>query len=198
MNPSYVRSFFIITLSFLLIAGCSEPSPPSPSQTPTLTYVQRTVGSTVNGEIKEIELTDSLILFGFDSADSPGTLPREIPIQVMEEAKFSRCPDGEVSGLADYVPGDKVVVEGKWMGDVFVVKSIESLFYGVEGIITAREGERLETTAGILWLDTEVRAFNSTGEQISPDELQVDDSFFGTYCDDPKSGKQILVGFNIK
>ena len=196
MNPSHIHSFLILVA--LLITGCGTPLAPAPTQIPTLTYTQRTAESIVNGEMKEIELPYALTIWGFDSADSPGTSPHEIPARVTEDTAISRCPIGIVASLADFITGDKVVVEGRWEGETFVAKSVQPLFYSVEGIVTVQEGNQIETTSGTLVLDEDVRGFGQGGEQISGDELRVGVSFFGDYCDDPASDQRILVGFRLK
>ena len=183
----------------ILTTGCGGSLAPLPTQTPTLSYSQRIAAElVVNGEIKEIKLPSTLTIWGYVSSDAPSTSPHEVPIQVKDGTKFSRCPVGIIDSLADFMIGDKVVIEGQWEGETFMANSLQPLFYSVEGIVTAQKVNQIETASGTLVLDENVRGFNQMGEQISGDELKVGISFYGDFCDDPTSAQRILVGFRLK
>jgi hypothetical protein len=196
MTLAHVKFFLFLVM---LTTGCGGSLGPLPTQIPTLSYSQRIAAElVVNGEIQEITLPSTMTIWGFVSSDGPSTSPHEVPIRVKDGTKFSRCPVGIVDNLADFMMGDKVVIEGQWEGETFVAKSIQPLFYSIEGIVTEYEGNQMETTAGTLVLAEDVRGFDQDGEQISGDGLTTGVAFFGDYFDDPESAQRILVGFRLK
>lgn len=83
-------------------------------------------------------------------------------IRPADTATFRRGHAQPATGRATFVPGDEVTAEGQWAADVFVASVLMTMFRPLEGRITGRHGDRLETTTGTL--------------RIAPDSLSLAES----------------------
>jgi hypothetical protein len=85
------------------------------------------------------------------------SLEKTVPVTFTQETFFSRGKQGVVNSVNDYILGDKVVAEGVWEGDAFRAHTFMSIYQLIEGTVTARTVERLETTGGTLLLIPETK-----------------------------------------
>ena len=97
--------------------------------------------------------------------------------------------------LSDYVPGDDLVVEGRWEDGAFVGSSFEAVFRVVSGEIMARSGSLLETAGAAMRLNGRTRASASVDAAgtlyvAKPlDELAVGDEIIARVLFDPTTGE---------
>lgn len=82
---------------------------------------------------------------------------KTIQVYFTDDAFFSRGKHGVVSGVNDYVLGDKVVADGVWEGEIFRAHTLMSIYQLVEGTVTARTEDSLITTGGTLLLVPETK-----------------------------------------
>jgi hypothetical protein len=107
-------------------------------------------------------------------------------VKVPNTASVSRGLQGVVHGIEAFVPGDKVVAEGEWEGEVFVATTLMSLYYFIEGEIVERKKERLVTTAGVILLTPESEKAAAAGYEAVPlDELDAGDEIAALVWSDP-------------
>ena len=97
--------------------------------------------------------------------------------------------------LSDYVPGDDVVVEGRWEYGTFVGSSLEVMTRIVSGEITARSASRLETANATIHVNGNTRAIPSVDAEgrlyvAKPlDELAVGDEILASVLFEPTTGE---------
>src|SRR5438552_9141199 len=95
------------------------------------------------GVVQRLELPRGLFLL-----DSKGLAQ----IRFAVGAAFWRAGLGRTARLEDFVSQDEVVAEGKWLNSTFAGTALLSLYRLVEVRILAKQGDRLQTTEGVVYL----------------------------------------------
>lgn len=136
----------------------------------------------VVGTLERLEPPDLLYV-----SVAPGQpTARTAIVKVPNTASVSRGLQGVVHGIEAFVPGDKVVAEGEWKGEVFAATTLMSLYYFIEGEIIERKEERLVTTAGVILLTPESEKAAAAGYEAVPlDELDAGDEIAALVWSDP-------------
>jgi hypothetical protein len=77
-------------------------------------------------------------------------------IEFQDGAVFQR---DHVVGLADFLPGDEVVVEGEWMSGIFAGTALTTVLSIREGAIIAVAADRVVTSGGTVSITSDTRYF---------------------------------------
>lgn len=119
----------------------------------------------------------------------------DVWVDVPEGAEISR--DG-TTDLASFVAGDEVSAVGEWSVDRFLAASFSSLYRPLEGDVTGRDGNRLETTAGEIVLTEETRQHEGPymrGKR--PEDVGPGDFVAATARLDPETGDLVAVSIGV-
>jgi len=132
---------------------------------------------------------------GFVYVQSP---EKTIPVYFTNDAFFSRGKQGVVSGVNDYIPGDKVVAEGAWEGEIFRAHTFMSIYQLVEGTVTARTKDSLETTGGTLFLTPETKPANGNVYEEKPlSEIAIGDEVGALAWQEPGETEFIALRIGV-
>ncbi len=141
----------------------------------------------------------SLVVGSVVEVDSSSVLVRtgsgEVWVDVAEGAEISK--DG-ATDLASFVAGDEVSAAGEWSVDRFLASSFSSLYRPLEGDVTSRDGNRLETTAGEIVLTDQTREHEGPymhGKR--PSDVGPGDHVAATARLDPESGELVAVSIGV-
>lgn len=141
----------------------------------------------------------SVVVGSVVEVDSSSVLVRtgdgEVWVDVPEGAEVSK--DGATE-LASFVAGDEVSAVGEWSVDRFLASSFSSLYRPLEGDVTSRDGNRLETTAGQILLTEETREHEGPymrGKR--PEDVGPGDRVAATGRVDPETGELVAVSIGV-
>lgn len=122
-----------------------------------------TADTVLNGTVARVEGDRTIWVTAADRSSPVAIdlLPSVVPVR-----------DGPTT-LSAFVQGDEVVAQGTWAGDRFQAMSLAPLFRLVEGRVTGRRGDELETTGGDVDLTarTVARGGKASGHELGEKEL---------------------------
>lgn len=142
--------------------------------------------STVVGSVVEVESSSVLVRTGDGG---------EVWVDVPEGAEISK--DGPTD-LGAFVERDEVSATGEWSVDRFLASSFSSLYRPLEGDVTSRNGNRLETTSGEIVLTDETREHQGPYMRgKKPSDVGPGDHVAATARLDPESGELVAVSIGV-
>lgn len=110
-------------------------------------------------------------------------------IRVTGATALSPVRTGGAAGLAAFAPGDEIIAEGQWGADGFAARALATLYRPIEGRLTGRQGDRLQTTAGVVLLTPTTRPVADDRLTDKPlAQLAVGDEIAALTWRDPASG----------
>lgn len=152
--------------------------------------------SSAPGEITLIgvvERVDSPRALNVRTTAGPGV------IRFSDDAIFWRGRSGRVTGLAAFVTGDEVVAEGQWATNVFTAATLMSLYRFIEGRITQRQGDRLQTTGGAVQLMPDTVLLGGHGFMGKPlAQLAAGDDIVADAWRDPTTGNLVALRMGVR
>jgi hypothetical protein len=104
-------------------------------------------GVLLSGRIERVESAQTALL------RTPG---RSRPIAVDLGPGTQPRSEGPVE-LTAFEAGQEVIVQGSWRGERFSAAQFEAIFHLVDGTVTERDGDRLDTTGGTMRLTPSTR-----------------------------------------
>jgi hypothetical protein len=105
----------------------------------------------------------------------------------------------EATDLADFAVGEEVVAEGAWTAaDVFEGQSLINLYREVNGEVTGRQGDRLETTSGAIRVTKVTRRQSDQAlTTISSTDVALGDQISALGRVDPTSGDLVALRLSV-
>lgn len=149
---------------------------------------QQQSDTAVAGIVERVEAPDLLRIRQYDG--------RALLVRFSDSALFLRRV--ELTSLTSFVTGDEVVAEGSWDDERFVADRLSTLFRPVEGHILAREGDRIETTSGFVYLAVDTVIWDTP--QLAPKalaELTDGDHIYALSSRDPSGSRLIAAQIGI-
>ena len=119
-----------------------------------------------------------------------------VTVRLAPGAHLSRGAGQDARQLSRFVPGDEIAAEGVRNGSEFTASWLTSLYRVVEGTVTNRQGDILETTTGVAEVGAYSHPFTTPGfTGVSPGRLRRGVRFRALAWRDPKSGHLLTLNF---
>jgi hypothetical protein len=143
---------------------------------------------------------DNYLAGSIERLETPQTAHLKTPkgavkVRFTNDAAFWRYGSHGGAKFTDYAQREEVVAEGEWLNDVFQAKALHTKFRSVEGRITARQVNRLETTVGVLHLTPTTR---DQGSNKSVARLALGDEVRAMIGVEPNSGNRLVAAIQVK
>lgn len=161
------------------------------------------LGPAVTGTLKEVQGADTLILedyqgdLAFDGEGTAEVGGSELAVRVTESSQLRRS--GPIDGVDQYRPGDKLIAYVEVQSDGLVAIAVEPTFEPVEGTVSSRTDNRLETSGGTVVLD-DATILVSTSQAptiTSLDDVNRGNQIFATCRRDPDSGEFVAGSLGV-
>lgn len=139
-------------------------------------------GDVVAGVVERISAPDEALVRASDGA---------VQIRFQRTATFWRDHPAD---LAEFVPGDEVVAEGLWAGDLFKSDYLISMFRPLDGRVVEFTTERIVTTRGVVRLTQDTMVLSE--DRTTParrTHLEVGDEVAVLARRDPLTGEFVAV-----